>query len=57
MLKRNHFLSRREWQGEFFKSHLQLVKSVEALNLYLPPARWLFDRTLHFVAYLTPKPD
>ena len=50
-----NFLSRREWQGEFFKSHLELVTSNERLGLYLPPARWLFDRTLHFVAYLTPK--
>ncbi len=50
-----HFLSRREWQGEFFKSRLELVTTTEKLNLYLPPASWLFDRTLHFVAYLTPK--
>jgi SAM-dependent methyltransferase len=49
------FLSRREWQGEFFKSRLQLVSMVEKLGLYLPPASWLFDRRLHFVAYLTPK--
>jgi SAM-dependent methyltransferase len=49
------FLSRREWQGEFFKSRLQLVSMVEQLGLYLPPASWLFDRRMHFVAYLTPK--
>ncbi len=49
------FLTRREWQGTFFKSHLQLVSMTEKLDLYLPPARWLFDRHLHFVAYLTPK--
>jgi SAM-dependent methyltransferase len=50
-----NFLSRREWQGAFFKSRLQAVSMVEKLDLYLPPARWLFDRKLHFVAYLTPK--
>jgi ubiquinone/menaquinone biosynthesis C-methylase UbiE len=49
------FLNRTEWQGAFFKARLQLVSMVEKLNIYLPPARWLFDRTLHFVAYLTPK--
>jgi ubiquinone/menaquinone biosynthesis C-methylase UbiE len=50
-----NFLSRRDWQGEFFKSRLQLVSMIEKLNLYLPPRGWLFDRQLHFVAYLTPK--
>lgn len=49
------FLNRREWQGEFFKSRLEVASMVEKLNLYLPPASWLFDRQLHFVAYLTPK--
>jgi SAM-dependent methyltransferase len=49
------FLTRREWQGEFFKSRLQLVSMSEKLGLYLPPMSWLFDRSLHFVAYLTPK--
>jgi SAM-dependent methyltransferase len=49
------FLTRREWQGEFFRSRLQVVSMTEKLDLYLPPARWLFDRSLHFVAYLTPK--
>jgi SAM-dependent methyltransferase len=50
-----NFLSRSEWQGAFFKSHLTTVSMVEKLDLYLPPASWLFDRKLHFVAYLTPK--
>ena len=50
-----NFLSRSEWQGAFFKSKLQLVESVEKLGIYLPPARWLFDRNLHFVSFLTPK--
>lgn len=50
-----NFLSRREWQGAFFKSRLQTVSMVDKLDLYLPPGGWLFDRQLHFVAYLTPK--
>jgi ubiquinone/menaquinone biosynthesis C-methylase UbiE len=51
------FHSRREWQGAFFKARLEVVSMVEKLNIYLPPAGWLFDRQLHFVAYLTPKQD
>lgn len=50
-----NFLSRSEWQGAFFKSRLQSVDTNEKLNIYLPPARWLFDRRLHFVSYLAPK--
>jgi SAM-dependent methyltransferase len=50
-----NFLSRSEWQGAFFKSKLQSVQTNEKLDIYLPPARWLFDRTLHFVSYLAPK--
>ena len=49
------FLSRREWEGAFFKARLELLSSVDRLDLHLPPGRWLFDRRLHFVAYLTPK--
>ncbi|MEO8756684.1 MAG: methyltransferase domain-containing protein [Devosia sp.] len=50
-----NFLSRNEWQGAFFKSKLQSVATTEKLDIYLPPARWLFDRSLHFVSFLTPK--
>lgn len=50
-----NFLSRSEWQGAFFKSKLQFVETNEKLDIYLPPARWLFDRSLHFVSYLSPK--
>ncbi|HEX4297538.1 MAG TPA: class I SAM-dependent methyltransferase [Devosia sp.] len=50
-----NFLSRSEWQGAFFKARLQLVQTTERLGIYLPPARWLFDRNLHFVSFLTPK--
>ena len=50
-----NFLSRSEWQGAFFKSRLQSVQTVEKLDIYLPPARWVFDRNLHFVSYLAPK--
>ena len=50
-----NFLSRAEWQGAFFKSKLQSVETNEKLDIYLPPARWLFDRQLHFVSFLAPK--
>ena len=50
-----NFLSRSEWQGAFFKSKLQSVATTEKLDIYLPPARWLFDRSLHFVSFLAPK--
>ena len=50
-----NFLSRSEWQGAFFKSKLQSVETYEKLDIYLPPGRWLFDRSLHFVSYLAPK--
>lgn len=51
------FLTRREWQGEFFRARLEVVSMNESLGLHLPPASWLLDRRLHFVAYLTPKQD
>jgi SAM-dependent methyltransferase len=50
-----NFLSRAEWQGAFFKAKLQFIETNEKLNIYLPPARWLFDRSLHFVSFLSPK--
>jgi len=50
-----NFLSRAEWQGAFFKSKLRSVETTEKLDIYLPPSRWLFDRNLHFVSFLTPK--
>ena len=49
-------LSRSEWQGAFYKSKLQLIETLEKLDIYLPPARWLFDRRLHFVSFLAPRP-
>jgi SAM-dependent methyltransferase len=50
-----NFLSRAEWQGAFFKSKLQSLMTKEKLDIYLPPARWLFDRQLHFVSFLEPR--
>lgn len=50
-----NFLSRTEWQAVYFKARLQLVSMEEKLGIYLPPAGWLFDRNLHFVAHLQPK--
>jgi len=47
-----NYWPRRRWQEAF--AHLRL--EVEAYNghlgLYPPPATWLFDRSLHFVARL-----
>jgi SAM-dependent methyltransferase len=51
-----NFLSRSEWQGAFFKSRLHTVSTTEKLGIYLPPGRWLFDRNLHFVSLLAPRP-
>jgi SAM-dependent methyltransferase len=50
-----NFLSRSEWHGAFFKAKLQAVSMVEKLDIYLPPARWFFDRNLHFVSFLAPR--
>jgi ubiquinone/menaquinone biosynthesis C-methylase UbiE len=50
-----NFLSRSEWHGAYFKAKLQQQETTEKLDIYLPPARWLFDRQLHFVSLLTPK--
>ena len=50
-----NFLSRAEWQLAFLKSKLQSLRTNERLNIYLPPARWLFDRQLHFVSLLAPQ--
>lgn len=50
-----NFLSRAEWQAAFFRARLESVSMVERLGIYLPPAGWLFDRSLHFVAYLRPR--
>ncbi len=49
-----NFLSRREWGVAFAQSRLSPMTTTERLGLYLPPASWLFDRRLHFVAMLTP---
>ena len=50
-----NFLSRSEWQGAFLRSKLHSLMTNEKLDIYLPPARWLFDRQLHFVSFLEPR--
>lgn len=50
-----NFLSRTEWQGAFFKAKLEALQTIEKLDIYLPPARWVFDRQLHFVSLLAPR--
>lgn len=51
-----NFLSRNEWADAFARSRLATVSTDERLDIYLPPGRWLFDRNLHFVSYLSPQP-
>jgi SAM-dependent methyltransferase len=51
-----NFLSRSEWASAFARSRLATVSTNERLDIYLPPGRWLFDRNLHFVSYLSPRP-
>lgn len=47
-----NYLSRRDWEGVFYKSRLATVASREKLGLYPPPFGWMFDRQLHFAARL-----
>jgi SAM-dependent methyltransferase len=50
-----NFLSRAEWDEAFGRARLDVVDSVEKLDIYLPPIRWLCDRRLHFVALAEPR--
>lgn len=50
-----NYLSRKDWQGVFYKARLTAVSNRDRLGIYPPPFTWLFDRKLHFVALLTPR--
>lgn len=50
-----NYLSRKQWQGVFYKARLATAATTERLGLYPPPFHLLFDRSLHFVALLTPR--
>lgn len=49
------FWTRAQWSTAFNESGLKVSQWKEDLGIYLPPASWLFDRTLHFLAFLTPR--
>ena len=46
------YLTRAEWSEAFTAAGLTVDQWNESLSLYPPPASWLFDRKLHFVARL-----
>jgi SAM-dependent methyltransferase len=50
-----NYLSRDEWQVAYYKARLTTVSSKEQLGLYPPPLSWVFERQLHFVAFLAPR--
>jgi SAM-dependent methyltransferase len=50
-----NYLSRKDWQGVFYKARLTAVSNRDRLGIYPPPFTWLFDRKLHFVTLLTPR--
>lgn len=49
---RYHYLRPVEWQALFDRLGLRVVQEVPRLGLYPPPFRWLFERSLHFLARL-----
>lgn len=51
-----NYLTDAQWQDAFAKAGLSTVSRTEKLGLYPPPFGWLFDRKLHFVALLAPRP-
>jgi SAM-dependent methyltransferase len=46
------YRTRPQWQKAFEEVGLVPVNMMESLHLYQPPASWLFDRGLHFIALL-----
>lgn len=49
-----NYLSRSEWDAAFGRARLKVVTWNDSLSLYPRPARFLFDRRLHYVALLAP---
>jgi SAM-dependent methyltransferase len=49
-----NYLSRSEWDAAFRRARLTVVAWKDMLSLYPRPARYLFDRHLHYVALLAP---
>lgn len=48
------FWTRAQWSAAFDEVGLDVSYWREDLGIYLPPASWLFDRSLHFMAFLKP---
>lgn len=49
-----NYWSRTRWEDAFRSAHLTVQQWEGALALYPPPASWLFDRSLHFIASARP---
>lgn len=45
----------RKWREAFDELDLRAVVWETKLSLYLPPANWIFDRSLHFITRLEPR--
>ena len=48
------YLDRTQWQNAFYRARLATQSQTERLGIYPMPFSLLFDRKLHFVAYLVP---
>jgi SAM-dependent methyltransferase len=51
------YWSRREWRDAFDRARLSPDVWIGRLGLYPAPTGWILDRSLHFVARLTPPPQ
>ncbi|MEM8667594.1 MAG: methyltransferase domain-containing protein [Planctomycetota bacterium] len=47
-----NYLAPREWQALFEATGLRVHRTIEKLRLYPWPLSWVFERHLHFVAFL-----
>jgi SAM-dependent methyltransferase len=47
-----NYWSKAQWEAAFTRMHLQVHELKAHLGLYPPPASWIFERRLHFVARL-----
>ncbi len=47
-----NYWSEAEWASAFEESDLKVIEMKKSVCLYHPPASWLFDRGLHFIARL-----
>jgi SAM-dependent methyltransferase len=50
------YLTWEQWQQLFLRLGISIVSLNRSLHLYPPPLRWLFERSLHFVAQLAHEP-